>query len=167
MTRAAWAFIILTVVGVVPATAQDGPDYDGQVLQTCLERASGKSQRGACIGVAADACAMTEAGQSTIGLGYCFSSEWEDWDQRLNAAYQALLIQQAEVADDNAAFNPNIPNAVDTMREMQRHWIAFRDAACTWEAVQWGGGTGQGPASAECMMRLTAQQTLLLEGTLR
>ena len=46
---------------------------------------------------------------------------------------------------------------------MQRAWIAYRDAACAYEASQWGGGTGAGPAATGCMMTLTGRQALALE----
>lgn len=160
--------LILAAFVAQPAHAQEGtaPDYDPAILSTCISDATGDTERHACIGIAARACLNTEAGSSTVGVGYCYSSEWEQWDARLNAAYQRLLETQAEVARDNAAFNDQIPDAVELMRDMQRDWIAFRDHACSWEAVQWGGGTGAGPASAACMMTLTAQQTLFLEDRL-
>lgn len=154
-------FFVGLFVATSSVSAQD-VDYDPSILNACLA-AKPASQHGGCIGLASDACSQTPAGSSTVGLGYCYTSEWEQWDARLNAAYQVLLEQQAELAEDNAAFNPNIPDAVEQMRQMQRNWIAFRDAACAWEAIQWSGGTGQGPASAACMMRLTAQQALFLE----
>ncbi|MFT5363966.1 MAG: hypothetical protein ACI9VX_001592 [Dinoroseobacter sp.] len=46
---------------------------------------------------------------------------------------------------------------------MQRAWIEYRDATCSYEAAQWGGGTGAGPAFAGCLTRLTAEQALYLE----
>ncbi|MBU2993827.1 lysozyme inhibitor LprI family protein [Octadecabacter sp. 1_MG-2023] len=142
----------------------DYDDYDVAILDLCLENAETRADRESCIGRASNDCMTTEAGQSTLGQGYCMSQEWQQWDQRLNTVYQRLLVQQVELAEDNAAFNPQIPDAVELLRDMQRKWVAFRDAACDWEYVQWGGGTGAGPASAECMMRLTAHQTLFLEG---
>ncbi|WP_281983154.1 lysozyme inhibitor LprI family protein [Thalassorhabdomicrobium marinisediminis] len=138
-------------------------DYDAGVLDACLAEARGYGEKHQCIGIGAAACMEAGAGSSNAGISFCFAAEWEDWDARLNTAYGTLLDQQAELAADNAAFNARIPDAVESLRTMQRHWIAFRDAACKWEAVQWGGGTGAGPASGACLMGLTAQQTLFLE----
>jgi uncharacterized protein YecT (DUF1311 family) len=154
--------ISIALIAASPLFAQDA-DYDPNVLEMCLENAENHADRTYCIGQGAQVCAATEAGKSTVGLGYCYGAEWTDWDDRLNAAYRALQPGQAELAQDNAAFNSNIPDAVDALRDMQRNWIAYRDAACRWEVVQWSGGTGGGPASAACMMRLTALQTLLLK----
>ncbi|MCF2903418.1 DUF1311 domain-containing protein [Octadecabacter sp. CECT 8868] len=160
--------ILILVLGLsapLGAAADDLNDhYDPTILDLCLENAERITDRESCIGRASNTCMTTEAGQSTLGQGYCMSQEWEQWDQRLNAVYQRLLVQQVELAEDNAAFNPLIPHAVELLRDMQRKWVAFRDAACDWEYVQWSGGTGAGPATAECLMRLTAHQTLFLEG---
>lgn len=157
------SLILIAMLLAPPAFAQDA-DYDPAILPNCMDNADRPADRTSCIGRASDACLMTEAGMSTLGVGYCYTSEWEQWDARLNAAYQKLLVQQVEVAADNAAFNDTIPDAVDTLRQMQRNWIAYRDVACEWEYIQWGGGTGGGPASAACMLRLTAQQAIFLEG---
>lgn len=149
-----------------PALAQDvTPDYDPAILDGCLAQSQGQGYRAraTCIGVGADACLMTDAGNSTVGVGSCFHAEWMDWDARLNATYQALLVTQGELAEDIAAYSDRLPSPVETMRDMQIAWIAYRDAACEWEYAQWGGGTGGGPASGACMMRLTALQVLLLE----
>jgi uncharacterized protein YecT (DUF1311 family) len=54
------------------------------------------------------------------------------------------------------------PPAV-ALREMQRAWIAWRDAACDYEVSQWGGGTGGGPAWSQCAMQMTGEQALALE----
>jgi len=161
--RRLWLVPILFCMGAAsPSFAQD-LDYDPDILSLCLENAENLTDRTSCIGRGAAECIVGEAGQSTIGLGYCYSAEWEDWDTRLNTTYTSMRSGQAELAEDNAAFNANIPNATDAMRDMQRAWITYRDAACQWEAIQWSGGTGAGPASAQCMMRLTAQQTLFLQ----
>jgi uncharacterized protein YecT (DUF1311 family) len=55
------------------------------------------------------------------------------------------------------------PSTSAALRDMQRTWIAYRDAACAYERSQWGGGTGGGPATADCLMRMTAAQALALE----
>ena len=47
--------------------------------------------------------------------------------------------------------------------EIFKRWIGYRDATCDYERSQWGGGTGGGPATLGCLMRLTGEQTLYLE----
>jgi uncharacterized protein YecT (DUF1311 family) len=49
-----------------------------------------------------------------------------------------------------------VPPVAEALRDMQRAWIAYRDASCDYERAQWGGGTGGGPATAGCLMRTRA-----------
>ena len=59
--------------------------------------------------------------------------------------------------------DPERNTAAVALRAMQRAWIGFRDATCDYERSLWGGGTGGGPATAACLMRMTGEQTLYLE----
>ena len=141
------------------AVAQDIP-YDPADVETCLQTSIADPYQ--CIGVGAEAC-YARSGGSNVEYGFCNGAERDDWDARLNTVYQALLVAQAETTAELREYRPDAPDQVEMMRDMQRAWIAYRDAACEWEYVQWGGGTGGGPAHALCMGRLTAQQTLHLE----
>ena len=155
-------WVALLLVTATPALAED---YDPAILEACLgSRPPDKAE--VCIGLGARACLETEAGRTTPGVGYCYGAEWEDWDARLNAVYAALIPQLRELDADNAGGPLDLPSSEEALRRAQRAWIAFRDAACDWEYTRWSGGTGGGPASAECMMRLTAQQTLFLQDRL-
>jgi uncharacterized protein YecT (DUF1311 family) len=55
------------------------------------------------------------------------------------------------------------PSQGDALKNMQRAWIAYRDATCDYERSHWGGGTGGGPATVSCLMYMTAEQALYLE----
>ncbi|MGI9395022.1 MAG: lysozyme inhibitor LprI family protein [Boseongicola sp.] len=109
---------------------------------------------------------MTENGadgSSTVGMGYCLSRELEYWDARLNIAYKLLRdVDRAEDAE-LAAVNSSAPIRAKALRDMQRSWIGYRDAACFYDYSEWGGGTGGGPAHAACLMRITGVQALRLE----
>ena len=61
------------------------------------------------------------------------------------------------------AVGAHVPSKAAALRDMQRAWIGWRDAACAYERAQWGGGSGSGPATLECRMQLTGQQALALE----
>ena len=102
-----------------------------------------------------------QSGGSTVGMGGCLSKELDWWDARLNAAYGALM--KREKADDAEYGGEGIPAKAPALRAMQRAWIAWRDATCDYERSQWGGGTGGGPATVGCLMRLTGEQALYLE----
>ncbi|MDU8945856.1 lysozyme inhibitor LprI family protein [Rhodophyticola sp. MJ-SS7] len=152
---AAFAFM------AIPANAQD-LTFSQEPTLACLD--AGGSEE--CIGRAADVCIDTPDGYTTVGMGFCFDAERQVWDARLNAAYQALLVREAAAEEEMRRIGATVPPTVAPLREMQRAWIPFRDAACHYERAQWGGGTGQGPATAACLMQETGRQALRLEARL-
>jgi uncharacterized protein YecT (DUF1311 family) len=117
-----------------------------------------------CVGRAAAACMMTPGGDTTIGMMECLDGEVGYWDARLNTAYAERMTiakeQDVEMRDLGSA----AASIEESLRAMQRSWIAFRDASCLYEQAQWMGGTGGGPATAACHMHETARQALKLEG---
>ena len=154
---------LLILLAFCPGTAL-GQDmvFDPAPTETCL--AAAPADLASCIGHAADACMLeNEMGGTTIGMGFCVSREWEWWDARLNEAYGALMARHRAT---DAEAGMNVPSLAQTLRDMQRAWITYRDAACDYERAQWGGGTGGGPATGACLMRLTGEQALALEGRL-
>ncbi len=147
-----------------PAAAQDLP-FDIRATSTCVEAAYAPQDQSGCIGASADACMATPEGTSTYGMGGCLDAELTWWDDRLNRLYRDLMARHRE--DDAADDLPQgAPTRAGTLRDMQRAWIAYRDAACDHERALWGGGTGGGPATLECLMRLTALQAIHLEESL-
>ncbi|SEM83510.1 Uncharacterized conserved protein YecT, DUF1311 family [Loktanella fryxellensis] len=156
-----WQVIAFAVIGAAPALAQDLL-FDDAATRACVAQAEG-SARMDCVGRSAEAC-MTDnvGGDSTIGMGGCLSLEWEMWDAGLNAAYADLLTLYTANDAQAAVDSPNAPKQVPALRDMQRAWIGYRDARCAFEVAKWGGGTGQGPASAQCRMLVTAEQTFVL-----
>ena len=154
MRVAAWLLLLCT-----SAAAQDTPAFSPEATRACLDGDGGI----ACVGKSAGLCIDTPGGYTTVGMGYCLGQEWQWWDARLNAAYTELrtadLAEDAEMKDLGAT----VPEKGPALRDMQRAWISYRDALCDYERAQWGGGTGQGPATAQCLMHETARQTLVLE----
>lgn len=148
------------------AAAQEGaPAFDGGLIDACLQTQAGEDGRPeSCIGVAADPCMNAPGAYSTVGMGYCLSRELDHWDALLNDSYQAVLAQ-AEAADaEMAEFGSAAAEQAPLLRAMQRSWISYRDAACSYEGSRWGGGTGAGPAGTQCALTLTARQYLWLRG---
>lgn len=148
----------------VPASAQEIP-FSLEATEACLEEAVGV-ERYECIGASAGGCMETVAGGSTVGMGYCLGRELGFWDERLNAAYADLRRIERSVQEEIAATGTRVPDSAVALREMQRAWMGYRDAACIYEYSTWGGGTGGGPANAACLMDLTARQSLMLEDRL-
>ena len=151
------AALIAALVWAGPGLADgDGLEFSIAGTETCLSQIGGAE----CIGISAALCmTATEGGASTYGMGGCLSKEADYWDARLNAAYQDLMRRARENDGD---FNPPQSQA-EALRDMQRAWIAYRDARCGYEYSLWQGGTGGGPASVACYMEVTGEQTLYLE----
>jgi uncharacterized protein YecT (DUF1311 family) len=162
--RMALALLVAIFGGFVatPVFSQDIL-FDIAKTQQCLASSDGPDHSRACIGASAEQCmlATPEAG-STYGMGACLDHEYTWWDGQLNEVYRALM--QREKRDDLEMRQDGIdaPSKADALLTMQRQWIKFRDATCDYEYSQWGGGTGGGPASVSCALRMTAEQTLYL-----
>lgn len=156
--RAALALLALTA----PVAAQDLV-YSNDATLACVNAAATAAARKACIGKSSDACMeATPGGSSTVGMSGCLSQELDFWDYALNENYR-LSMEKAEKQD--AGKSDYAPELAPSLREMQRAWIVYRDATCGFEADQWGGGTGQGPAGTSCLMRMTGEQALYLYDT--
>ena len=85
----------------------------------------------------------------------CASLAYEAADQDLNLAYR-IAMDQARRMDSYAAYTPTNE---DLMRDAQRKWIPFRDAACSAESTLARGGTMQSQLFLMCMERLTRTRT--------
>lgn len=144
------------------AFAQDLP-FSPAETEACLDQAGDGVASQVCIGLSAAACINTPDGYTTAGTAACLGKELDYWDGRLNAAYAALSDIEAAEDAEMAEIGSSAPAMAPALQEMQRAWIAFRDASCFYEMTQWGGGTGGGPASNQCAMELTALQTMTLE----
>jgi uncharacterized protein YecT (DUF1311 family) len=149
---------------------QADPVFSQDATEACVREAyatsPGLSGHGVldCVGRAAGACMMTPGGDTTIGMMECLDAEVGYWDARLNTAYA----ERVAIAKEQDAEMRNLGSAAasieESLRAMQRAWIAFRNASCLYEQAQWMGGTGGGPATAACHMHETARQALKLEG---
>jgi uncharacterized protein YecT (DUF1311 family) len=179
--RQAWRSGMMRILGVPPVTlaavlllgpglggtarAQSELPFSPAETEACLLRAEGLL-REVCVGLSAAACIDSPDGYTTVGMGFCLSREADYWDGRLNAAYRSLRALDEAADAEMARIGSAAPPMAPALLEMQRAWIGFRDAVCGYEVTQWGGGTGQGPAFADCRLRETARQALALEDRL-
>ncbi|QYX55640.1 DUF1311 domain-containing protein [Roseovarius sp. SCSIO 43702] len=143
----------LLVVASGPAVAQQVTIAPGLITQCLYDKPVERYPE--CIGIAAEQC-MKARGYATAVMGGCAHAEYEYWDQRLNVAYKAARAKAKRMDTANEELVRG--SLVTALRDMQRAWIAYRDATCDFERLQWGGGTGGGPATASCLMRETAEQ---------
>lgn len=154
-----WLVVLLSLpcgFAAAPLAAQD-LIFDIAPVEACIRAGGGES----CAGKAAEACmARSPGGQTTVGMGGCLDRERAHWDAWLNILYRQL---HARLAAQDAALASAAPKEAVALQEMQRAWIAFRDAKCGYEAAQWGGGTGAGPAAVRCHLHETARQMIYLQ----
>ena len=144
---------------VTPIAAQD-INFDETLTLSCYYESgtSGHTSQEDCFGVSADACLATLIG-STYEMLFCMGEEYAVWDRLLNEAYGNL---RARLQEDANTRMTGAPSQVEILRDMQRAWVAYRDASCAFERARWGDGTGAGPAEVACLANTTAQQVFVL-----
>ncbi|MDO5643758.1 MAG: lysozyme inhibitor LprI family protein [Paracoccus sp. (in: a-proteobacteria)] len=141
-----------------PALAQTdgGPKADLGAVQSCMDAAAPGADHSACVWLAARACMALPGGETTVGMVECMGQEHDFWDKQLNDSYQALMARAKDQGGGDAGAS---------LRQMQRDWIAYRDATCMWESAPWDGGTMVQLAYNSCMLDETARQALRLQGS--
>lgn len=159
---------LLVCLAMLPAAAQaQDITFSLDATLACLQEAVGLQEQRACVGASANACmAASPDGSTTYGMVECLGRESDYWDGRLNQSYQTVMARSAEIDAEMIKIGATVPSLAETLRTMQRAWIPFRDATCQYEMAQWTNGSGRGPAGVACMMQMTGEQTLLIEGTL-
>jgi len=89
-------------------------------------------------------------------LTWCAEQDWVARDAELNRVYhQARALMQQIDAD----LPPSERGAEVTLRDAQRGWITFRDAACEAEGYLFHGGTAEPMIVYGCRARLTQART--------
>lgn len=156
------AVLALAAMTLASGAAAQDLTYSDVATEACLGESEGYAAQLACAGRSAALCIDTPAGGSTVGMGGCLDRERDFWDRLLNEYYIAALSQAVAYDKELDTLESAAPRQAMALREMQRQWISFRDAACAYAASQWGGGTGAGPAAIDCMMQQTARQALSL-----
>jgi uncharacterized protein YecT (DUF1311 family) len=96
----------------------------------------------------AEPCQNTPEGQSNLGMADCFRLEAAIWDDLLNDNFRRLR----ELLDERQAAKA---------RDMQRAWIAARDATCAFFDARIHGSVAI-PMAAACLARETARRALQL-----
>ncbi|TPW31629.1 DUF1311 domain-containing protein [Martelella alba] len=160
--------LLTTALGLLAAvpTRADDIRYSNAATAACLADAGDAAARRDCAGLSAKACEdATDDGATTYGMIECLRLETGYWDDLLNKTYQDLLKRAGDMDQANADDPRTTMLVRDTLRDMQRDWISFRDKTCTYEYSLWQGGTISGPVSASCFLRMTADQYLYLAGS--
>jgi uncharacterized protein YecT (DUF1311 family) len=145
-----FAAVVALVIGIGGAGAEAKLDArDVKRIEDCIKSQAGSGKSDSCIGTLADPCLECPDGQSTFGMADCYRREQAIWDDILNEGYRRL----------RADLNPK-QNA--KLRDVQRAWIASRDATCGFYSDFHEGGSMAIPAGAACMNQETARRAIYL-----
>ncbi|HRF09562.1 MAG TPA: DUF1311 domain-containing protein [Xanthobacteraceae bacterium] len=121
---------------------------DTRAIESCIKEKASKERPDNCIGLIADPCLETPAGQSTAGQAGCYQREQLVWDDILNETYRRLQGQ--------------LEGKLKTqLRDLQRVWIEARKQQCDFyrDVIQ---GTLAIPVGASCYNTETARRALYL-----
>ena len=146
--------VIATCLGVEGSAAQTRKPTVEEIsaVRACVEKHENDLDAAAnkcAFKPVADPC-MKKEGYSNLGMADCFRIEHEIWDRLLNEAYKELR----QSLDDG--------EQEKKLREMQRAWIAHRDATCEFYHHKIRGSMA-GPMSSARMLRETARRAMLLK----
>ena len=158
--RSNWIVPASLVVFLVSGTPETGRTQDDKptpretaAIRACAQKNQDdvtEAERQCLFNLVAEPCQEnTEGGQSTVGMAACFRREAFIWDDLLNENYKGLR-EDLE------------PQQTAKLREMQRAWIASRDATCAFYDAKIQ-GTMAIPMAAACLARETARRALLLK----
>ena len=87
-----------------------------------------------------------------VEMTYCAEQDWVAADADLNEAYTAAM---AMMKDIDTGLPRDQRGAATFLRDGQRAWITFRDAACAAEGYLMHGGSAEPMVIYGCYARLT------------
>ena len=88
----------------------------------------------------------------------CAALDFEKADKMLNEIWPKLK-SDAQASDEGTGKT----EYADALLASQRAWITFRDAECTWQAMEMHGGSGEPMLLYGCKARLTHQRIKQLQ----
>jgi uncharacterized protein YecT (DUF1311 family) len=145
--------ILLIAVAATGGHAQNEKPTPQQTaaIRACADKNQDdvtEAERQCLFNLVASPCQTMPEGQSNLGMADCFRLETAIWDGLLNDNFRRLR----ELLDDKQAAQA---------RDMQKAWIAARDATCAFYDVKVHGSMAI-PMAAACLARETARRALLL-----
>jgi uncharacterized protein YecT (DUF1311 family) len=146
--RTAILLLALLASGTAASAQEKLRAEDSRAIQSCIKEKESKEGADRCIGIIANPCLDTPAGQSTQGQADCYRREHLVWDDILNETYRRLQGQ----------LEGKLKNQ---LRDVQRVWIESRKQQCGFivDVIQ---GSIAIPINASCMNTETARRALYL-----
>ena len=120
-----------------------------KIVRDCFEQKGDSAKGDQCVGLVSARCVRKPENQGGLSRADCYRIEQVIWDVLLNETYKAL---QGDLDEDEQKIK---------LRDMQRAWIASRDATCEfyYHKIQ---GSMSVPMTAACLLNETARRALLL-----
>jgi uncharacterized protein YecT (DUF1311 family) len=150
--RAAAAVLVVTLLGMSPAMAQDKPAAkDSAAIEKCMKAKTGRHWNWEkCIGLISEPCSKDEGAMKPAEVVACADRERAVWDDILNTSVRQLT---AKLDEEQAG----------KLRDMQQAWRASRDKTCGF-IYDYFEGSMANPMIAHCMSRASGMQALFLRG---
>jgi uncharacterized protein YecT (DUF1311 family) len=141
------ATLLAATMPAAPAPAQTRKPTvpETRLIRDCVDR-KGAGQK--CIGLVAARCMKKPENQAGLNRADCYRIEQEIWEALLNQNDKEL---QGELDEEQQV----------KLQDMQRAWIASRDATCEFydHKIQ---GSMSVPMTGACLLNETARRALLL-----
>lgn len=96
-------------------------------------------------------------------LTFCAEQDWNAADADLNRVYQSARALMQQIDSDLPS---DEQGAEMQLRDAQRAWVTFRDAACAAEGYMMHGGTAEPMVIYGCRARLTTARVQDLQALL-
>lgn len=144
------AFAALMLAAPAHAQTRKPSAQETKIIRDCFAQKGGTEKDAQCIGLVSARCTRKPENQAGLSRADCFRIEQDIWDVLLNETYKEL---QGNLDDDEQKTK---------LRDMQRAWIAARDATCEFYHVKIQGSMAV-PMSANCFLGETARRALFLK----
>ncbi|HZS39058.1 MAG TPA: lysozyme inhibitor LprI family protein [Polyangia bacterium] len=141
---------IVAVLAAAAAADEKPPAAESAAVKSCLAELE-KTRKGTYQDCVGKAVALCLDGPETMAVFDCQIHETAIWDELLNARYREL--------------SRLLPKPVfDELREVQRAWVKYRDAKCTFnQSLPDVGETGRDKMEHGCRLDETARRANELE----
>lgn len=158
------SILALLIALALPGTAAAQILFSPEPVAACMEKARTAGDRAACIGRAAEACRAATRGATEVDAATCLNGETEWWQLRLEEAHARMKTRAALLDVEHArSISQGAPKLTDDLALFQAAWKDWSERRCFFEAMLLRGRPDRMVKASDCMLRVTAEQALLLD----
>ncbi|MGF1658626.1 MAG: lysozyme inhibitor LprI family protein [Rubrimonas sp.] len=157
------ALLVLASLNAAAAAA-DPARKPAPATEACLAEAGSDEARRACIGESARACRAALRKPDPVDAALCLNTETGWWRKRLAEAEERMAAKAARLdALHGKAIAEGAPRLTDDLAALREAWKEWAEKRCAFEAMLKRGAPERMIVASECILQLTADQTLLLD----